>query len=55
MKKHILKITSLTVALFIVGGKSAWAQSTEIDQLKAAMEQMQKTMQEMQKYIEAIS
>src|SRR5262245_13285134 len=51
MKMNIAKATPLTLALLIAGGTSAWAQSSELDQLKTQMEQMQKTMQDMQKKI----
>src|SRR5262245_9357795 len=51
MKINHLKTTALLSALLIGGGTTAWAQNSELDQLKSSMEQMQKTMQEMQKKI----
>jgi outer membrane DcaP-like protein len=51
MKSNIMKTMSLVLALFAAGGLTAWAQSPELDQLKATMQQMQKTMEEMQKRI----
>ena len=51
MKPNILKTTPLILVLLVAGGPMARAQSSELDQLKAAMEAMQKNMQEMQKKI----
>jgi len=51
MKSNILKTMSLVLALFAAGGFPAWAQNSELDQLKANMQKMQKSMEEMQKKI----
>ena len=51
MKKNTLKSYSAIIALVAAGIISAPAQSTDIDQLKAAMQTMQKNMEDMQKKI----
>ena len=51
MKSNIMKTMSLVLALSAAGGLPAWAQDSELDKLKASMQQMQKNMEEMQKKI----
>ncbi len=51
MKTTIIKMTPCLIALLAAGGIPAWAQDSDLNQLKAKMELMQKTMQEMQQKI----
>jgi hypothetical protein len=51
VKSNLMKTMSLVLALFAAGGLPAWAQDSELDKLKANMQQMQKNMEEMQKKI----
>ncbi len=52
MKPRIRRMTPCLIALLAyTGAAPLWAQSSELDQLKAAMANMQKTMQEMQEKI----
>jgi cytochrome c556 len=51
MKSTIMKTLSLALTLLVAGGAHAWAQTSELEQVKAAMQQMVKTIEEMQKKI----
>ena len=54
MKSNIMKTMALVLALFAASGLPAWAQNSELDQLKANMQKMQKSMEEMQKKLEEL-
>ena len=51
MKTKTTKVYSAVIALIAAGIMTAPAQSSELDQVKSAMQTMQKNMEEMQKKI----